>query len=60
MSNPDNAHNLGTCPDKKKRTEKIEPTNQAKTKIKIAKGLKTDFEKYLATYQGFKIHNVVF
>ena len=40
---------------------RIEPTNQAQTKINIAKSLKTlnALKNYLTTYQGFKIRLVI-
>ena len=40
MCNRDNAHDIDIFPDKK-ITKRNEPTNQAKTKTNIAKGLKT-------------------
>ena len=48
-------------PDEK-ITKKSEPTNQAKTKTNIVKGLKTYLngsKNYLTTYQGFKICLVI-
>ena len=48
-------------PDQK-ITKKSEPTNQAQTKINIAKGFKTylnNLKYYLTTYQGFKICLVI-
>ena len=61
MCNRDNAHDVDIFPDEK-ITKKSEPTNQAKTKTNIAKGLKTYLngsKDYLTTYQGFKICLVV-
>ena len=61
MCNRDNAHDVDIFPDAK-LTKKSEPTNQAKTKTNIAKGLKTclnDLKNYLNTYQGFKIRFVI-
>ena len=61
MCNQDNAHDVDIFPDEK-ITKKIEPTNQAQTKINIVKGLQTylnDLKNYLTTYQGFKIHLVI-
>ena len=58
MCNRDNAHDVDIFPDEK-ITKRSEPTNQAKTKTNIAKGLTTylnDLKNYLTTYQGFKIH----
>ena len=40
MYNRDNTYDVGIFPDEK-ITKKSEPTNQAQTKINIAKGLKT-------------------
>ena len=57
MCNRDNAHDVDIFPDEK-ITKRNEPTNQAKTKTNIAKGLKTYLngsKKYLTTYQGFKM-----
>ena len=57
MCNRDNAHDVDIFPDAK-LTKKSEPTNQAKTKTNITKGLKTYLngsKNYLTTYQGFKI-----
>ena len=61
MSNRDNAHDVDIFPDEK-ITKRSEPTNQAQTKINIAKSLKTylnDLRNYLTTYQGFKICLVI-
>ena len=61
MCNRDNAHDVDIFPDEK-ITKRSEPTNQAQTKINIAKGLKTylnDLKNYLTTYQGFKIRLVI-
>ena len=61
MCNGDNAHNVDVFPDEK-ITKRSEPTNQAKTKTNIAKGLKTYLngsKNYLTTYQGFKICLVI-
>ena len=61
MCNRDNALDVGIFPDEK-ITKRSEPTNQAQTKINIAKGLKTylnDLKNYLTTYQGFKIRHVI-
>ena len=57
MCNRDNAHDIDICSDKK-ITKRSDPTNQAQTKINIAKGLKTylnDFKNHLTTYLQFKI-----
>ena len=57
MCNRDNAHDIDTCSDKE-ITKRSDPTNQAQTKINIAKGLKTylnDFKNHLTTYLQFKI-----
>ena len=57
MCNRDNFHDVDIFPDEK-ITKRSEPTNQAQTKINIAKGLKTylnDLKNCLNTYQGFKI-----
>ena len=62
MCNRDNAHEVDIFPDEK-ITKRNEPTNQAQTKINIVKGLQTylnDLKNYLTTYQGFKIHIVIF
>ena len=61
MSNRDSAHDVDIFPDEK-ITKRSEPTNQAQTKINIAKSLKTylnDLRNYLTTYQGFKICLVI-
>ena len=55
MCNRDNFHDIDIFPDEK-IMKRSEPTNQAQTKINIAKGLKTylnDFKNYPTTYQGF-------
>ena len=56
MYNRDNAHDVDISPDEK-ITKRSEPTNQAQTKINIAKSLKTlnNFKNYLTNYQGFEI-----
>ena len=62
MCNRDYAHDVDIFPDEK-IMKRGEPTNQAQTKINIAKGLKTylnDLKNYLTTYQGFKIGFVIF
>ena len=61
MCNRDNAHDVDISSDKK-ITKRIEPTNQAKTKTNIAKGLKTYLngsKNYLNIYQGFKIRLLI-
>ena len=61
MCNRDNDHDVDIFPDKKIK-KRSEPTNQAKTKTNIAKGLKTYLngsKNYLTTYQGFKICLVI-
>ena len=61
MCNRDNFHDIDIFPDEK-IMKRSEPTNQAQTKINIAKGLKTylnDLRNYLTTYQGFKIRLVI-
>ena len=61
MYNRDNAHDVDIFSDEK-ITKRSEPTNQAQTKINIAKGLKAylnDLKNYLTTYQGFKIRPVI-
>ena len=61
MCNRDNAHDVDIFPDEK-IMKRSEPTDQAQTKINIAKGLKTylnDLKNYLTTYQGFKIRLVI-
>ena len=61
MCNRDNFHDIDIFPDEK-MMKRSEPTNQAQTKINIAKGLKTylnDLRNYLTTYQGFKIRLVI-
>ena len=53
MCNRDNAHDTDIFPGKK-IAKRIEPTNQAKTKTNITKGLKTYLngsKNYLTTYQ---------
>ena len=61
MYNRDNARDVDIFPDEK-ITKRSEPTNQAQTKISIAKSLETlnDLKNYLTTYQGFKIRLVIF
>ena len=57
MCNRDNAHDVDIFPDEK-ITKTSEPTNQAKTKTNVVKGLKTYLngsKNYLTTYQGFNI-----
>ena len=57
ICNRDNAHDIDIFPDEK-ITKKSEPTNQAKTKTNIMKGLKTYLngsKNYVTTDQGFKI-----
>ena len=56
MYNRDSASDLDIFPNEK-ITKRSEPTNQAQTKINIAKSLKTlnDLKNYLTTYQSFKI-----
>ena len=61
MCNRDNSHGVDIFPDEK-ITKRIEPKNQAQTKINISKGLKTylnDLKNYLTTYQGFKIRFLI-
>ena len=61
MYNRDNAHDVDIFPDEA-ITRRSEPTNQAQTKINIAKGLKTylnDLKSYLTTYHGLKIRLVI-
>ena len=60
MYNRDNARDVDIFPNEK-ITKRSEPTNQAQTKINIAKILKTlnDLKSYLTTYQGFKIRLVI-
>ena len=61
MFNRDNAHDVDIFPDEK-ILKRSEPTNQAQTRINIAKGLKTylnDLKNYLTTYKGFKICLVI-
>ena len=56
MCNQDNAHDINIFPDEK-IMKRSKPTNQAKTKIKIVKGLQTYLnylKNYCTTYQGFK------
>ena len=62
MCNRDNAHDVDIFPDEK-ITKRSEPTNQAKTKTNITKGLRTypnGSKNYFTTYQGFKICLVIF
>ena len=61
MRNRDNCHDVDIFPDEE-IMKRSEPTDQAQTKINIAKGLKTylnDLKNYLTTYQGFKIRLVI-
>ena len=61
MCNQDNAHDVDIFPDEK-ITKRSEPTNQAKTKTNIAKGLRTYLngsKNYLTTHQGLKICLVI-
>ena len=60
MYNRDNARDADIFPDEK-ITKRSEPTNQAQTKINIAKSLKTlnGLKNYLTIYQGFKIRLVI-
>ena len=61
MCNQDNAHDVDIFPDEK-ITKRSEPTNQAKTKTNIVKGLKTylnGLKNCLTTYQRFKICLVI-
>ena len=61
MCNRDKAHDVNIFSEEK-ITKKSEPTNQAKTKTNITKGLKTYLngsKNYLTTYQGFKICLVI-
>ena len=61
MCNRDNAHDVDIFPDEK-ITKRSEPTNQAKTKTNIAKGLKTYLngsKNYLTTYHRFKMCLVI-
>ena len=56
MCNRDSAYDVDIYADEK-IAKRVEPTNQAQTKINITKGLKTylDDSKNLTTYQEFKI-----
>ena len=59
MCNRDNADDI--FPDEK-ITKRSEPTNQAKAKTNIAKGLKfylNGSKSYFTTYQRFKIYLVI-
>ena len=61
MYNRDNAHDVDIFSDEK-ITKRSEPINQSKTKINIAKGLKTylnDLKNYFTTYQEFKKRLVI-
>ena len=61
MCNRDNAQDVDIFTDEK-ITKRSEPTNQAKTKTNIAKGLETYLngsKNYLTSYQGFKICLVI-
>ena len=61
MCNRDKAHDVNIFSEEK-ITKKSEPTNQAKTKTNITKGLKTHLngsKNYFTTCQGFKIWLVV-
>ena len=61
MCNRDNAHDVDIFLDEK-ITKRSEPTNQAKTKANLAKGLKTYLngsKNYLTTDKGFKICLVI-
>ena len=61
MCHRDNNHDVDIFPDEK-ITTRSEPTNQAKTKTNIVKGLQTylnDLKNDLTTYQGFKIRLVI-
>ena len=61
MCNRNNAHDGDIFPDEK-ITTKSAPTNQAKTKTNIVKGLKTclnGLKNYLTIYQEFKICLVI-
>ena len=61
MCNRNNAHDGDIFPDEK-ITTKSAPTNQAKTKRNIVKGLKTclnGLKNYLTIYQEFKICLVI-
>ena len=56
MCNRNNVHDVDIFPDEK-IIKRSEPTNQAKTKTNIVKGLKTYLngsKNYFTTYQGFK------
>ena len=61
MYNGDNAHDVDIFADKK-ITKRIEPKNQAQSKINIVKGLQTylnHLKNNLTTYQWFKICLVI-
>ena len=61
MCNGDNAHDVDIFADKK-IMKRIEPSNQAQSKINIVKGLQTYLnylKNYLTTYQWFKIRLVI-
>ena len=61
MCNGDNAHDVDIFADKK-NMKRIEPSNQAQSKINIVKGLQTYLnylKNYLTTYQWFKIRLVI-
>ena len=61
ICNRDNAHDIDIFPAEK-TTKRGEPSNQAKTKTNIVKGLKTylnGLKNCLTTYQGFKICLVI-
>ena len=61
MCNGDNAHDVDIFADKK-IMKRIEPSNQAQSKINIVKGLQTYLnylKNYLTTYQRFKICLVI-
>ena len=61
MYNRDNAHDVDIFSEEKIK-KRSEPTNQAKTKTNIAKGLKAYLngsKNYLTTYQGFEICLVI-
>ena len=61
MCNGDNAHDVDIFADKK-IMKRIEPSNQAQSKINIVKGLQTYLnylKNYLTTYQRFKIRLVI-
>ena len=61
MCNGDNAHDVDIFADKK-IMKRIEPSDQAQSKINIVKGLQTYLnylKNYLTTYQRFKIRLVI-